>query len=313
MSGYVCTFAGGKGGVGKTTTAIDVGAALGSAGRDVVVVDADLGMANVAGLLGLDPDLTVHDVLAGGAAVGEALIETRDLTVLPGGRSLEAFAAADPAQLRSVVDTLRDRYEVVLVDTEAGLSHEVTVPLGLADGVVLVTTPDSVAVTDASKTADLAERVDGSVIGGLVTRAARPIDLNAVETRLEAPLLGAVPEDPAAARTEPMVTEAPGSDAARAYSLLARRLERVFFEGAEPTALERVYDPAWFEADDATAEDGQTNDTEDGEPSGTDDGDEGEAGDGRDGRDGTDGGDGTDGDEGDDGNGGIGFAGLWTG
>lgn len=247
MAGYVLTVAGGKGGVGKTTTAINIGAALEDRGYDAVVVDADLGMANLGEMLGSGSEETIHDVLAGTASVSEALADAPGgLTIVPGEQSLEAFAEADPAKLRMAIRTLKSSFDVVLVDTGAGLSHETTVPLGLADGVLLVTTPDDVAVNDTVKTADLARRVEGPVLGALVTRVTRDTDVPAIDEEFDYPILGVVPVDREATREEPHVRNAPDSDAADAYRKLTTQLERVFFEGASGDDLEHVFEEEWF-------------------------------------------------------------------
>jgi len=251
MSGYVCTIAGGKGGVGKTTTAINIAAVLESEGYDTVVVDADLGMANLGEMLGVEYDVSVHEILAGNSTVSAALTDAPGgLTVIPGEQSLEAFAEADPAKLRKVLKTLRNTYDVVLVDTGAGLSHETTVPLGLANGVLLVTTPDEVAVSDTVKTAELADRVDGTVIGALVTRVTRDTDVPAIADQLPCPLLGVIPADTVAAGEEPLVVNSSDSDAADAYRQLTGSLSAVFFDGASGDDIERVFDEEWFEEDE---------------------------------------------------------------
>lgn len=247
MAGYVCTVAGGKGGVGKTTTAINIGAALEERGYDTVVVDADLGMANLGEMLGLDYEESIHDILAGNAAVSAALTDAQGgITVVPGEQSLEAFADADPAKLRKVIKTLKNAYDVVLVDTGAGLSHETTVPLGLADGILLVTTPDEVAVSDTIKTAELAERVDGKIIGALITRVNRNTDVPAIAEKFEMALLGVIPVDIEATEDEPHVINYAESDASEAYRQLTTQLERVFFEATSGDNLDRVFDEEWF-------------------------------------------------------------------
>ena len=265
MSGYVCTIAGGKGGVGKTTTAINIAAVFEDGGYDTVVVDADLGMANLGEMLEVEFDISVHDILAGSSTVSAALTDASGgITVIPGEQSLEAFAEADPAKLRKVLKTLRNTYDVVLVDTGAGLSHETTVPLGLADGVLLVTTPDDVAVSDTGKTAELADRVDGTVIGTLVTRVTRETDVQAIADTLDSPLLGVIPADINAAGREPLVINAPESNAADAYRQLTASLRPVFFEGASGDSVERVFDEEWFaEEEEADEEDAEKEEEED--------------------------------------------------
>ncbi|WP_436936172.1 MinD/ParA family ATP-binding protein [Halovenus marina] len=256
MAGYVCTIAGGKGGVGKTTTAVNLGVALEDRGYDTVVIDADLGMANLGEMLELDHDRSLHEILAGDSTVSEALTDAQGgLTTVPGEQSLEAFAEADPAKLRKVTKTLKNAYDIVLIDTGAGLSHETTVPLGLADGIVLVTTPDDVAINDTKKTADLAERVDGTVLGAIISRVTADTDVAAVTERLDMPMLGIVPEDVDATRDEPLVLNSPESNATAAYTQLAESLERIFFEGATGVDLDPVFEEEWFLNEDEDSED----------------------------------------------------------
>ncbi len=247
MAGYVCTIAGGKGGVGKTTTAINIGAALEENGYDTVVVDADLGMANLGAMLGIEYDSSLHEILAGNATVSEGLTDAQGgVTIIPGEQSLEAFAEADPAKLRKVIKTLRNAYDVVLIDTGAGLSHETTVPLGLADGILLVTTPDDVAVADTVKTAELAGRVDGGVLGGLVCRVTRNTDVESIAEQFEFPTLGVIPVDLDATENEPLVINSPDSEAADAYQQLTAVLEGVFFERISAGDADIVFDEEWF-------------------------------------------------------------------
>jgi septum site-determining protein MinD len=265
MAGYVCTVAGGKGGVGKTTAAVNLAAAFEEAGYDVVVVDADLGMANLAPMLTVEPDDTIHRVLAGDATVSDALTDVEGgITVVPGEQRLEAFAEADPAKLKTVTRTLRNAYDVVIVDTGAGLSHEMTVPLGLADGVVLVTTPEEVAVADAAKTSDLTDRVGGDVVGAVLNRATTETEVAEIAAGLDVGLLAVVPEDVPATETEPLVLNAPDSPAADAFRQLADRLGDIFFEDADPEDVETAVETAWFVDED----EGQDEDDEDDEDSG---------------------------------------------
>ena len=260
MAGYVCTIAGGKGGVGKTTTAVNIGVGLQEMGHDVVVVDADLGMANLGAMLDIEHDGSLHEILAGEAAVSEALTDgPGGVTVIPGEQRLEAFADADPAKLRKVIKTLRNAYDAVLIDTGAGLSHDVAVPLGLADGIVLVTTPDDVAVGDTVKTAELADRIDGTVLGTIINRVTARTDVEAIEQRFTAPLLAVVPDDKQATAAEPLLLEAPDSNAADAFRRVADTMEPLFFdEQADVNDVDVVVQESWFvDESDTEPEDGE--------------------------------------------------------
>jgi septum site-determining protein MinD len=225
MSGRVYAIAGGKGGVGKTTTVANLATALSAAGYDVVGVDVDLGMANLGPVLGVDPDdgATIHDVLAGDAGITAATYRTdRDFSVIPGTQALDEYAEADPSRLKYAVGPLTDEYDIVLLDTSAGLSHEVMVPLGLADSVLLITTPDVVAIRDAAKSGELASRVGGSVEGVSVNRARENEKTQELVDELGDEVLATIPEDSAITMTH--VVARTGSPAARAFSNLAAHL-----------------------------------------------------------------------------------------
>lgn len=248
----VFAVASGKGGVGKTTTAVALGACAAATDRSTVVVDADLGMADLGTVLDLDTEdsATLHDVLAGDADPEDAIRPAPGgFDALPAGVPLDDYATADPAGLRAVVETLRATYDVVVIDVGAGLSHETVVPLGLADGTVLVTTPDAVAIVDAGKIAEIVDRIDGDLLGTVLTRA------DASDARaFDRPVLGAVPTDDAvpaaAAAGVPVPVHAPDGPAARAYAAIAADLldVPVAATGIEPDA----------EADDAETDDAET-------------------------------------------------------
>lgn len=198
MSGRVYAIAGGKGGVGKTTTVANLATALSAAGYDVVAVDVDLGMANLGPVLGIQPDsgATIHNVLAGDAGISEATYETsHGFAVIPGTQALDEYADADPSRLQYATGPLTDEYDIILLDTSAGLSNEVISPLRLADSVVLVTTPDVVAIRDAAKTGELTARVGGTVEGVAVNRARDDEETDELIDELGEEVLAAIPED----------------------------------------------------------------------------------------------------------------------
>ncbi|MFB6296809.1 MAG: MinD/ParA family protein [Halobacteriales archaeon] len=235
MGGRVFAVAGAKGGVGKTTTTLDLAAALATAGHAVVVVEADLAMANAVDFLDLpaDPgtDPTLHDVLADTTPVSEATYAAPGgFDVVPSGVDLEGFAAAGIRSLGPVVDQLRAEYDAVLIDTPAGITRETLYPVEVADETVLVSTPRAASVRDVSKTVEMIERLGGRVRGIVFTKSgtgsAPPAER--IASFLEVDLLGDVPEDDAVPASQdagvPIVEHAPDSAAAAAYREIATRL-----------------------------------------------------------------------------------------
>ncbi|SDZ96461.1 septum site-determining protein MinD [Haloplanus vescus] len=230
--GRVYAVASGKGGVGKTTTVANLGAALAAGGHETAVVDADLGMGNLAGALGVDADdgPTVHDVLAGRVTASEAIREGPvGLSVLPASADIDKFGAANPTNLSALFDGLDA--ETVLVDTSAGLSHDSIEPLRVADEILLVTTAERGALDDTERTREVAARFETPVAGAVVTRVdADGVDeaVRVVTNRLDVPVREAIPEDDAvreaAEAGEPLVVAAPDAPATRAYQRLAADL-----------------------------------------------------------------------------------------
>jgi len=224
MQGAHCiTIAGGKGGCGKTTTAVNTAYALDDAGFDVVVVDTDLAMPNLHTVLGTSHEPTIHDVLADVEPLEAAIDTSDDVAAVYGDPSLDRYTDADPAELQTVCNRLRTAFDVVVLDTGAGVTHATMVPCGLADDVVLVTTAKEHGVADTSRTKEMAEHVDSHIPGVVVTRADDETGRDIAE-RLETSLLAAVPDEPDVFGTEPVVRHAPDSDGAAAYGRVAYAL-----------------------------------------------------------------------------------------
>ncbi|UWG46648.1 FleN family ATPase involved in flagellar biosynthesis [Halanaeroarchaeum sp. HSR-CO] len=232
--------------MGKTTTAVNLGAAFAEAGRTVVVVDVDLGMANMGDMLDVETaSPTLHDALSGDAAIEETLqAAPGEFDAVLGSRGVEAFGRADPAGLRAVVDDLRERYDVVVLDTGAGLSYDAALPLGLADGVILVTTPDDAALHNAEMTGDIVDRIGGTVTGVVVNRMGGSTgeSPSAIASRLGVSVLGSVPEDSAVAESAetgiPLTVADHTSPAAQsfreiAYGILEEPLPRDWMDDEE--------------------------------------------------------------------------------
>lgn len=232
-----------KGGVGKTTTAANLAATLAAAGYQTVAVDADLGSATLGATLGVEPgEVTLHDVLAGEADPPEASYEgPHGLAVLPGGQTLDDFRKADPSEIVGVLESITGA-DFVIVDTGAGLTHQTALPLSVADGVLLVSTPTRDGLVNTRKTQDLTAKLGGEVVGIALNQAEGDEDTGDVDV----PVLGAIPDDPvieaAQAAGVPVSMHAPDSDAAAAYRSLASSLTGKPIRAA-PTPEQSESDP----------------------------------------------------------------------
>ena len=143
----------GKGGVGKTNIAVNLAIALRSKGYRVLVIDADLGMANVDVLLGVSSRRNLLDLLRPDVSLDDVIVETsHGVQYISGGSGIEKALEYDRAEKLLLQQKLADcaaRADVILVDTGAGLGRNVMDFILAADEVILVTTPEPTALTDA--------------------------------------------------------------------------------------------------------------------------------------------------------------------
>ena len=149
----VLAVASGKGGVGKTNLTVNLAIALAREGKRAVVLDGDLGLANVDVLLGIHPRYTLQHVMSGQRSLGEVMVPAPGgIWVVPGASGLEELADLSEEQRQSLISALTEldgRADVLLIDTAAGVSREVSAFLEAAPEVIVVTTPEPTAITDA--------------------------------------------------------------------------------------------------------------------------------------------------------------------
>ncbi|MBS4024782.1 MAG: MinD/ParA family protein [Clostridia bacterium] len=143
----------GKGGVGKTNFTINFGLALIQYGHSVMILDADLGMANVDLVLGINPDANLYHVLAGNRRLSDIIIEgPQGLQIIPGGSGIAELADLEKEQVWhfiSQLEQLEGKVDILLIDTGAGISRNVLSFLLAADEVILLTSPEPPAIADA--------------------------------------------------------------------------------------------------------------------------------------------------------------------
>jgi flagellar biosynthesis protein FlhG len=146
-------FTSGKGGVGKSNLALNTGLLLAQRGRRVMILDGDLGLANITVLLGRNPEADLTDVIAGGKALHEILIEgPHGLRVIPAGAGVAELANLAPGEQEALLTQLRRleaTVDFLLIDTGAGLGDTVLNLILASDEAVLVTVPEPTALADA--------------------------------------------------------------------------------------------------------------------------------------------------------------------
>ncbi|MBI2896004.1 MAG: MinD/ParA family protein [Deltaproteobacteria bacterium] len=242
----------GKGGVGKTQIAANLAVGLAQKGLKVVLLDADLGLASLDLALGLKPQFDLRSVLDGEKNIDEILLEgpagVHLVPACPGRYEMANLNGTERAALANAVDEVAKKFDVLVIDTGAGIGGNAVTFASAADDVLLVTTPDPTAVRDAYAMAKVLNRRSGleriHLVSNQVASEAEGLELHsrldAIVRRfltLELGYLGCIPRDEsvrqACAAGEPFVLRSPSSVAARATEGLVRRLG----PGASPREL----------------------------------------------------------------------------
>jgi len=241
----------GKGGVGKTTTTINLGAALNYFGRDVLIIDGNLSTPNI-GIHLNSPEVPVslNEVLLEKADPIEAVYEHESgMKVVPSSLSITELKKIKPEKLKDYKKDFKKISDYIIVDSAAGLGKETLSVMEMADELIIVTNPEIAAITDALKTIKLAQEMKKTIIGVIVTRVKKnkiEMQPETVREMLEIPILGMVPEDLCVQESLGMrnavVHTHPKSASSRAYKEIAARIlgEKYNSDADRETMLIRV-------------------------------------------------------------------------
>ena len=240
----VIAVASGKGGVGKTTVSVNLATAIAQAGHKTLLLDGDMGLANVDVMLGLSPSWNLSHVLEGRCNLEDTILDgPGGLMVVPAASGKKNMAELSPAENAGIIrafSEIQREIEVLIVDTAAGIADSVTTLSAASQEVIVVVTNDPASITDAYALIKVLSRDHGvqrvQVLANQVANLGEAREIHAGLERVAGRfldvtigLLGAVPYDDwlksAVRRQKPVVELYPGAPSALALQAIARRIE----------------------------------------------------------------------------------------
>ena len=241
MGARVIVITSGKGGVGKTTTTANIGAALADKGHKVLLIDTDIGLRNLDVVMGLENRIVYDliDVIEGRCRVSQALIKDKrcpNLVLLPAAQ-IRDKNDVNTDQMKELIFSLKESFDYILIDCPAGIEQGFKNAIAAADEAIVVTTPEVSATRDADRIIGLLEAAGIKnprlVINRLRIDMVKDKNMLGVEDILDilaVKLLGVVPDDEnvviSTNKGEPLVYKG-DSLAAKAFKNIASRIEGV--------------------------------------------------------------------------------------
>ncbi|WP_094228233.1 cell division ATPase MinD [Methanolobus psychrotolerans] len=233
MTATIFTIVSGKGGVGTTTAAINLSAALAGFAKKTIIIDADIGMPTIGLMLGIETSkASLHEVLMGTSDLKEAIYDgPNNLHVLPGSISLHSFINANADILSDIVESIREKYDYIIIDSPTGINKNSILSISLADEIIQVMNPDIVSLAGAMKIKTISDNMGKQFRGVFLNRCGvTPNELSneRIETALGLKILDAVAEDNnvknSIAFKAPVVVKYPGSPVAVSFNRQAAEI-----------------------------------------------------------------------------------------
>jgi len=241
MGARVIVITSGKGGVGKTTTTANIGAALADKGHKVLLIDTDIGLRNLDVVMGLENRIVYDliDVIEGRCRISQALIKDKrcqNLVLLPAAQ-IRDKNDVNVDQMKELISSLKDSFDYILIDCPAGIEQGFKNAIAAANEAVVVTTPEVSATRDADRIIGLLEaagiKSPRLVVNRLRIDMVKDKNMLGVEDILDilaVKLLGVVPDDEnvviSTNKGEPLVYKG-DSLAAKAFKNIASRIEGI--------------------------------------------------------------------------------------
>src|SRR6056297_4017881 len=240
----------GKGGVGKTNISINLAMAYAQLGKKVILMDADLGLANVNVVLGIIPKYNLYHLIRKQKTMREIIMDTNyGIQIVAGASGFAKIANLDEQERQNFIRELSElsTADVIIIDTSAGVSNNVLSFVAAADEAIIVTTPEPTAITDAYGIIKIvATEIDNlslslklivnrvkSVTEGKKV-AERVINIASQFLNLKVDYLGYVYEDPAVHQSvlkqKPFMASEPNGKAAICVRHIVSRLENVEYK-----------------------------------------------------------------------------------
>lgn len=219
-----------KGGVGKTSSVVSLGASLANLGKNVLLVDANLSAPNLGMHLDLvNPEKTLHHVLNDEISIHEAVYKSHGFDVIPS--TVFNSSEISPLKLKSKIRALKDKYDVIILDSSPSLNDETLSVILAADEILVVTTPDFSTLSMTLKAANLAKK-RGTPITGLILNKVYgrkfELSLDDIEKTSSIPVMAVVPHDVHVMKSQanfvPSVHFKPRSQGSHEYMKLAALL-----------------------------------------------------------------------------------------